>query len=456
MSTRIVVVGGGFGGAQLMWRLEKLTRRRSDVQLTLVSRDNYFLMTPFLFEACSGVLELTHCAVSIRAFLRKCHFIKATVDRVDIERRVVHASGSERSQYELGYDHLVLAPGSITSLAHIQGSEHAFTFKALADAVALRNHLIERFERAAVESDPARKRKLLTIVVIGGGLVGVELLGELTAFVDGILRYYPDLRGEDVRFLLLQAGPHILPEIFPRLARYADRVLRARKGMEIRTGARVDSIEPEAVHIGNETIEAGTIVLSAGILPNPLVEALPVEKGRHGELVVDATMRCPSRPELWALGDSASIPGPDGKPYPTLAQHALREARALADNICAVMDGRATRPFVYHTKGIMGSLGHRKAFAQFFGIGLRGFLAWWMRRTYYLLTMPGWGRRMSIVLDWTAALFVRPDIVKIDVARELGLVLREVAAGGVPEEVTASGPSLPGHPAAGQRLVPSR
>src|SRR5208282_4058623 len=159
-------VGGGFGGANVVRHLENLCRRRHDVDVTLVSRDNYFLMTPFLFEACSGTLELTHCSVPIRAFLRKTRFVEATVRSIDLERRVVHASGSEHSGYELAYDQLVLAPGSVTNRARIPGSEEAFTFKALADGLALRNHLIERFERADVESDPARKRKLLSVVVV--------------------------------------------------------------------------------------------------------------------------------------------------------------------------------------------------------------------------------------------------------------------------------------------------
>jgi NADH dehydrogenase len=434
--TRIVVVGGGFGGAQLVRHLEGLCRRsRHDVQIILVSKDNYFLMTPLLFEACSGTLQLQHCSVPIRAFLHKALFLEATVRHIDLERRVVHASGSDRAEYEVPYDQLVLAPGSVTNTTRIPGSEYAFTFKALADALVLRNHILERFERAEVETDQAHKRKLLTFVVVGGGLVGIELLGELNAFVDSIGLFYPHVRRDDVRFVVFEGGEHILPEIEPQLVQYAEKVLRRRPGVEIRTGVRVTAIEPEAVHVGGETLEAGTIVLSAGILPSPLVATLPLEKGRHGELIVDATMRCPSRPEVWALGDCASIPSPNGKPYPTLAQHALREAKALAGSLHAVLHGGSPRPFVYHIKGLMGSLGHKKAFAQVLGVRLRGFLAWWVRRTYYLAQVPGWTRRLHVVMDWTMALFFRPDIVKIDTAREAELLLRDAAAGGLPGPV---------------------
>jgi NADH dehydrogenase len=412
--TRIVVVGGGFGGAHVVWNLEKLYRHNRHVEVVLVSRNNYFLMTPFLFEACSGMLQPTHCSAPIRDYLRQTRFIEATVHRIDLERRLVQASGGERSHFELPYDILVLAPGSVTNLSLIKGSEEAFTFKTLADAIVLRNHLIEIFERCDVETDAARKRKLLTVAIIGGGLVGVELLGELTAFVDDILPFYRQVRRDQVRFVLLQAGDHILPEIVPQNVQYAERVLRSRPGVEIRTSSRVQAIEPEAVHLPGETIEAGTIVLAAGILPSPLLDDLPVEKSRHGEVVVNATMQCRSHPDVWALGDCASIPCPDGTPYPKLAQHTLREAKALARNLYDALCGKPVQPFVYQTQGTLGSLGHKRAFALVFGIGLRGFLAWWLRRTYYLLQMPRWSRRLHIVMDWTAGLLFRPDIVKLD------------------------------------------
>jgi NADH dehydrogenase len=429
VGTRIVVVGGGFGGAFVVRRLERLFRRWPGVDIVLVSPDNYFLMTPLLFEACSGTLEFRHCSMPLRAFLRKARFVEAAVRHIDQERRVICAAAPEGSDLELPYDQLVLALGSATDRARIPGSESAFTFKTLADAVLLRNHLIERFERADVEVDATRKRQLLTFAVIGGGLVGIELLGELTAFVDGIVRFYRRVRRDEVRFFLLQASDRILPEIVPRLAEYASRVLSARPGVNIRAGTPVWSIEPGRVRLPGETIAAGTVVLAAGVVPHPLVAGLPVEKDRNGRVMVDGAMRCPSRPEVWALGDCASIPGPDGKPYPMLAQHALREAKALAGNIHAVLTGKPPRPFTYRTLGVMGSLGHCKGFGQVLGVRVRGFLAWWVRRTYYLMQMPGWGRRLHVIADWTAALLFRPDIVKIDLASEASLLLRDSPAG---------------------------
>src|SRR5438552_5986395 len=275
--TRIVILGGGFAGVTTARRLERLCKRRRDVEITLVSRDNFVLMTPLLFEVCSGALEASHCSLPIRAFLRTTRFVEATVEGVDLERRVVHlSSGGEPD--ELSYDQLVLALGGMTNRRMITGSEHAFTFKALADAFLLRNHVIERFERADVETDPARKRRQLTFVVVGGGLVGVELFGELTAFADGIAPLYKHVHRDEVRFILLEGGDRIMPEIDPKLAAYGTEILRKRRGADIRTGAKVQAIEPSKLHLAGETIEAETIVLAAGIVPNPVVAELPVTR----------------------------------------------------------------------------------------------------------------------------------------------------------------------------------
>jgi NADH dehydrogenase len=429
--TRLVILGGGFGGVYTARHLEKLCKGRQDVEIVLVSRDNFLLMTPLLFEVCSGTLDLRHCAFPIRAFLRTTRFAEAKVQRIDLERKVVHLTASAETA-ELAYDQLVLALGAMTNRVMIPGSEHAFTFKTLADALLLRDHVIERFEQADVESDPERIRRLLTFVIIGGGLVGVELFGELTAFVDGIMPLYKHVHRDQVHFVLLQGGDRIMPEINPELAEYGARVLSNRRGADIRTKTIVRAIEPGKVHLPEETIAAETIILAAGIVPNPVVAGLPVEKDKRGHIVVDGTMRCQSHPEVWALGDCASIPAPDGKPYPNLAQHALREAKVLARNIFAVLNGRPPQPFVYDNLGMMGSLGHGKAFGQLLKVRVRGVLAWFVRRTYYLLQMPGWGRRLRIMINWAFALLFRPEIVKISLDSEAALILREAAAGDAP------------------------
>jgi NADH dehydrogenase len=425
--TRIVILGGGFGGVYTARHLEKLCKGRPEIEIVLVSRDNFLLMTPLLFEVCSGTLDIRHCSFPIRAFLRRTQFAEATVQGIDLERRLVHLSAPGEST-DLPYDHLILALGSLTNQTMIAGSEHAFTFKTLADALLLRNHIIERFERADVELDPERKRRQLTFVIVGGGLVGVELFGELTAFADRICPLYKRVSREEVRLVLLQGGERIMPEIHPTLAEYGAGVLGKRAGADIRTHCRVQSIEPGKVHLPDETIAAETIVLAAGTVPNPVVASLPVAKDKHGHMVVDATMRCPGHPDVWALGDCASIPGPDGQPYPNLAQHALREAKVMARNIVAVLDGRPPAPFVHDNLGMMGSLGHSKAFGQLLKLRVRGVLAWFIRRSYYLLQMPGWGRRLHIMVDWTFALLFRPDIGKVSLDSEAAMRLREMAA----------------------------
>jgi NADH dehydrogenase len=386
-------------------------------------------MTPLLFEVCSGTLDVRHCSLPIRAFLRTTRFGEATVQSIDLDRRVVHLAGPGRESGELAYDQLVLALGAMTNRVMIPGSEHAFTFKTLADALLLRNHIIERFEQADVEPDLQRKRKLLTFVIIGGGLVGVELFGEITAFVDGIAALYKHVNRSEVRFILLQGGERILPEIDAKLAEYAAHLLDKRLGADIRTKTVVRALSPGTVHLSDETIQAETIILAAGIVPSPVVAGLSVEKDRRGHMAVDGTMRCKSHPEVWALGDCASIPAPDGKPYPNLAQHALREAKVLAGNIVAVLNDRPPQPFVYDTLGMMGSMGHSKAFGQLLKVRIHGPLAWFVRRTYYLLQMPGWSRRLRIMIDWTFALLFRPDIVKISLDSEAAWLLRETEAG---------------------------
>ena len=426
-STRIIVIGGGVGGLAAARHLDRLFRGHRDTEIVLISRDNFFLLSPLLFEACSGVLEFRHCAQPIRPCLRHARFIEATVEGVDVARRIVHAVAAEGGIHELRYDHLVVALGGATNQSLIPGSEHARTFKTVADALLLRNHLIERFERADVEANPRRRQQLLSVVVIGGGLVGVELLGELTAFVDDILRYYPGIRPEEVRFDLFEVGERVLPESMLPLAEYAMRAL-GRRGARIHTSTPVQEIEPGAMRWRDGRIEADTIVLAAGIVPSPVAASIAVERDKRGRIITDATMRS-SQPEVWAIGDCASIPGPDGKPYPALAQHAIREARVVAENVWAAMSDREPSRFVFRSLGTMAAFGHTRAAADVRGLLLTGFLAWWMRRTYYLFQMPRWDTRLRIALDWTIALFFKPDLTKVDLAEENEQEQRNCAAG---------------------------
>ena len=437
-ATRIIVLGGGFAGIYTARHLQKFFARRTDVEILLVSRDNFLLMTPLLFEVCSGKLEMSACSISIREFLGSVGFAEAMVEAIDLERREVLVSAEGADKRKLPYDHLVLTLGSLTNTSRIEGSELAFTFKTLADAILLRNHIIERMERAEVESDSNVRRRELTFVVIGGGLVGVEVFGELTAFMDEVVRYYPRIRREEIHLHLLQAGERIMPEISEKLADYSTHVLSRRLGVSIRTSTPVERITPGQVHLKNEILEASTIILSAGTTPSPIVAGLPVEKDHRGKILVDATMRCKQRPELWAAGDCASIPDPNGKPYPELAQHAMREAKVLAENIYATVNDLPVQPFIYQTKGIMASLGRYRGVAAAMGLPLRGFPAWWIRRSYYLLVTPRTAQRIRLMVEWSLALLLSPPLSKLDLNTEKQVLVRDMASESLPTKGAAA------------------
>ena len=419
--TRILVLGGGFGGVYTTVHLQRLFRRDPDVRITLVDRDNFFLMTPLLFEAGSGVLEPRHTVTPIRTLLDKAHFVEADVERVDLDAKVAYARHEPSAKtYAIAYDHVVFSLGGTTNRKLIPGSEHALTFKTLADAIFLRNRIIDLFEQAEVEADPDRKRRLLTFVVIGAGLVGTELVGELTEFVDNLTRTYRNIRREEVKFFLLEAGPKLMPEMDRPLAAYAEKIFHKR-GVDIRVSTPAKQIEPGCVHLPDgSTLEAYTIMLVAGVVPSPVLTELPLDKDRKGRLVVDGTMRSKQRPEVWAVGDCASIPDPSGNPYPPLAQHALREAKVLAANIVSAVrtPDKPLKPFVYETLGMLASLGHFRGVGRVFKFRIYGVPAWFVWRTYYLMQMPRWNRRIRIVVDWTIALFFRNDVAKLDLFGE--------------------------------------
>jgi NADH dehydrogenase len=417
-SQRVVILGGGFGGVYTARHLEKLSHGSDQLAITLVNRDNYFVMTPLLFEAGSGVLEPRHAVNAIRPLLRKAQFVEAEVDSVDLDRRIVSVHPPESQELiEIEYDHLVLALGGITNTSIVPGSDTALTFKTLGDAIYLRNHVIKLFEWADVEKDPARKQRELTFVVVGAGLVGVELMGELTTFVESVAGLYKNVNMSEIRFEMIEAGPKIAPEFDDKLAQYSAGVLE-RRGVRIRTNTRVKSINPNGIELPDgEKIESLTVVIATGVVPNPLIATLPVEKDKKGRVVTDATMRVVNRPDVWALGDCAMIPDPSGKPYPPLAQHALREAKQLARNLITAISGGKPEPFIYQSKGTLAALGHFKGAGKVYKISIHGFIAWWVWRSYYLTRMAGFSRKLRVVIDWTVALFFSNDVVQLDLAR---------------------------------------
>lgn len=418
---RIMILGGGIGGVYTALHLDRLIGGRPDIEIVLVSRENYLLMTPLLFEAGSGVLEPRHVVVPIRKMgLKHARFVEGDVNEVDLEKQIVRGrhnpSDIGEVVHDAHYDHLVLALGGVTNRHIIPGAEYAMAFKTLGDAMTLRNHIIDVFERADIETDPETRRELLNIVIIGAGLVGVEMMGELSEFARILSASYPRVKYEDIKLYLLQGGPRILQEMDDDLAQYADNILKNR-GVEIRLNTRVEKIEPHRVYLpGGEIIASHTILLAAGVAPNPLIASLPLEKGKGGRILTDAAMRVKNHRNIWALGDCAAIPDPTGQPYPTLAQHALREARVLARNIAAAIrdDHSKLEPFIYQNKGTLAALGHYAGVGRIMRLKIRGFLAWWIWRSYYMMQMPRWDRRLRLIIDWTLELFFKQDIVKLD------------------------------------------
>lgn len=424
--TRILILGGGFGGVYTAIELEKrLGRELRDgrVEVALVSRENYLVFQPMLPEVISGSIGLVDTITPIRRLCPRTNLYTRAVEKIDLERRRVHAAaGFGSRQCSLEYDHLVIALGNATSFAGQPGlAEHALPFKYLGDALALRNRVIHTLEEAAIEPDPAIRQTLLTFVVAGGGFSGVEAVAELNDFVRAVARSFRHVRPQELRVVLLHAGGLILPELPKSLAEFAQRLL-VKRGVEIRLDTRLAGATADAALLeSGERIPTRTLVSTVPAAPNPLVAALPVKKER-GRIVVDRYLEVPDRPGVWAAGDCAWIlDARTGEPCPPTAQHATREARCLAENIVATFRGGPRRAFSFKALGKMGALGHHSAVAEVFGLKLSGFLAWWLWRTIYLLKLPGLERKIRVATDWTLDLILPPDIVQLRTDRSIGL-----------------------------------
>jgi len=412
---RVVVLGSGFGGLYAALALEKRLRRRPDVEVVLVNRENFFSFTPMLHEVAASDLDLTHIVNPVRKLLSRVGFLLADVEAVDLERRTVTvAHGSDHHTHALAFDHLVIALGSITNFHGLPGlAEHALPMKSLGDAVALRNRLIACLEEADTEcaAKAGLRDALTTVVVVGGGFAGVETIASINDFVRQALPFYPNLRPETLRMVLVHSGDGVLPELDPALGRYAARKLAAR-GIELRLGTRVLGATADTVRLGDgTTISSRTVVWTAGTSPHPLLDTLPCGKER-GRLRVDDRLRLADHDGVWALGDCAAVPGPDGGHCPPTAQHALRQGRTLAANVVAALDGREPRPFRFRTLGQLATIGRRTGVAQILGVRFSGFAAWWLWRTIYLAKLPRAEKKLRVMIDWTLDLVFSKDLVQ--------------------------------------------
>jgi NADH dehydrogenase len=417
MATRILILGGGFAGLAVARKLERLLRP-DEATVTLVSRENFSLFTPMLPEVGSGNLETRHVVTPVRAQLRRTTFVLGNIKRVDLEAKTVEVEHViAHSHQTLAYDHLVFALGSVNSTFDLPGiAERSIPYKTLEDADRLRNHIIAMLEVAAVTDDSEERRRQLRFVFVGGGFTGVETAGEMADFFRSSLHFYPTIRRDEVEVYLVEGGKKLLPELQAGMGEYSAEAL-SRRGIRVMTNAMVEGADEEGLKIKNgPKIETRTIVWSAGVKPSPVVAALPIGTGRGGSIVVNPDFSVPNFPGVWALGDCASIPGPDGSKVPATAQHAIREGPVLAANVVASLRGEPTQRFSYVSLGMMASLGARRGVAGLKGkYLLTGFLAWALWRTYYLLRLPGLDRQARVAFDWTLGLVFPRDIAELRV-----------------------------------------
>jgi len=427
---RIVVVGGGFAGMTTAASLEDELPPDGSVSITLVSDQNALLFTPMLAEVAGGSLEPGHISSPLRTTLRRTEFVRGRAVIVDFGRRVLTvapAKGGPGSAREIPFDHLVMAVGSVSNYfgaANIQ--RHAFDFKTLLDAIRIRNHVIEMFERADRESDPVVRRSLVTFVIAGGGFAGVELAGALNDFSRGILADYPRISPSEVRTVLVHSRDRILPELSESLGRYARDRMEAR-GVEFKLSNRVLDAGEGQVVLSDGEIRTWTLAWTAGSAPSPWLKSVGFDTDKRGAVLVDSTMAVTGRDGIWALGDCAALKdGRTGNPCPPTAQFALREGRTLARNISRSLRGEAPQPFYFESLGALCVVGHQTACAELTvpfsrGRQLRfsGLLAWMMWRGIYVSKLPGLERKVRVIVNWTFELFFPRDIVQtIDLKSE--------------------------------------
>ena len=400
----VLVVGGGFAGGYVA----RLLGKRG---ATIVSPENFMLYTPMLPEAASGTLEPRHTVVPLRQMCPHAELLLGRVTAIDEERRTAHVETPDAGTFDLAYDQLVLALGAVPRTFPVPGlAEHGLGFKDIADAIQLRNRVLRELEAADAERDPDTKARHLGFVFVGAGYAGVEALAELSDLAADALRWYPRLRGVPQRWVLVDAAPKILSEIPSRLGDYAAKEL-AQRGVEIYVSTTLESYDGEEAVLSNGVrIPSHTLVWTAGVKASPLVGAFGLPLDERGRVRVDSFLRVEGRERVWALGDCAAVPNErtPGRFDPPTCQHALRQARRLAKNIAGDQE-----PYGYRMLGQVATLGRYKGIADVLGVRLRGFPGWWVTRSYHLLQLPLFSRKLRVVVDWTTALFFRRDIAEL-------------------------------------------
>jgi NADH dehydrogenase len=431
---RIVVLGGGFGGVAAAQRLDRQFRHDDDVEIVLVSNTNFLVYTPMLADVAGGTIEPRHAVPPVRAFLKKARLREAVVQRIDAANQTVHGILLNGEASEVHYDYLVIALGAVTNYSHATGAaEYALGLKDLFDAFRLRNRALTMLEWANTTRDPSLRREILTFVMAGGGFSGVEGVAALEDLLHGALHYYPDIKPDDIRVILAPHGQRLLTEVDERLGAYVvDKF--ARRTIDVRLGVGVNAVtERTATLTTGEVIPTRTVIWTAGIMVNPALRDADLPKNKHGAIQVNNQLQVLNHPAVFALGDCAAVPTPDGPDgvafYAPTAQNAIREGPVAAANIAAAIRRTGkTRSFTYKPIGSLASLGQRQAVAQIGNIRLSGLPAWFAWRGIYLAKLPTFADKVRIGLDWVTDLFAPVDTMQFPAIRENAALIGSLEA----------------------------
>jgi len=431
-ATRIVIVGGGYVGMYTALRLQKKLRG-GEAEITVVDPQPHMTYQPFLPEAAAGSIEPRHVVVPLRRVLRKCQVLTGRVTTISNAAREVTVELADGHVTALGFDVLVVAPGSVARTLPIPGlAEHGIAFKTIGEAIFLRNHVLSRLDAADTTIDPALRQRLLTFMVVGGGYAGVEALAELADMARYASRYYPTIDRDDIRWILVEATGRIMPEVSPKMGRYTvERLLDS--DIEVNLDTRVKSMVGGHVELDDgQEFDTDTIIWTAGVKPSPMLDKTDLPRDERGRLDCHATLQVRDLPGVFSAGDCAGVPDlskddPAARTSPS-AQHAVRQAKVLADNVVAHLRQRPLKEYKHSYAGSVASLGLYKGVAEIYGVKLRGIVAWFMHRTYHVSRMPTWNRRIRIVFDWTGALVLGREVVSLGQINEPKAEFERVAA----------------------------
>ena len=414
-----IIVGAGFAGLAAASELARLLPDPNNGDILLIDEDNFLLFTPMLAEAAGGELDSRHIVHPVDHVSARIQFIQGTVTGIDLTKKTVDVKrgrkGSNLAPQQYQADHIVIALGSVTNFHHIPGlAEIAIPMKKLEDAVAVCDRALACLEQASMEEDPNKRQEMLTFVVAGGGFSGVETMAALNDLLRANLRKYPKITGHEIRTILINPGDRLLTEITSDLAAYAHSELKKR-GVQTRMKIKISGATHTYVELeGGERIPARTLIWTAGVKPNPLVEKLECEKGKHGGIKVNACCQVVGHHGIWALGDCADVPHSNGKgSYAPTAQNATPAGKLVARNIVAALRGMKGASFQYTPVGELALVGRRAGVARIYGHNFSGPLAWAMWRATYLAKMPGAGQKARILSDWVLDLIFGRDPVSL-------------------------------------------